>query len=1011
MRTASRSILLPIFFFVFCFTAYCNEQRRVRFDPRYYVKSYEYYYGPLNKTYAYRSPRDNDGHGTHTASTVAGRAVRNVSALGGFAWGTATGGAPLARLAIYKVCWPIPGPNPNIENTCFDADMLAAFDDAIADGVHVISMSIGTTGEPPEYSKDSMAIGALHAAKRDIVVVCSAGNDGPGPATVTNLAPWMITVGASSVDRAFDSLVLLGNGVTIKVVLCLRGSGLRVAKGLEVKRAGGAAIILGNAVASGNEIPVDAHVLPGTAVSSDDAIAILKYIDATRRPSAKVGSARTVLGVTPAPVMAAFSSRALRLAQPDITAPGLNILAAWSESSSPTKLEDDHRSVKYDLYSGTSMSCPHVSAVAALLKSLYPDWRRVAGPMDYGSGHIRPAHASEPGLVYDASYEDYLLFACSSIGAQMDPSFRCPETPPSPSDLNYPSIAVSHLNGSVTVRRTVTNVGRGPAKYRVTATEPTGVSVHILPQKLRFKRSGQRRRFSVTLKVRGRRDTPSGDYVAGSYTWSDGTHVVRSPIVNCDLPLLANGYCVVGASSIDRAFDSLVLLGNGVTIKGETVTPYVLKSSELYPLVYAGDAVVPGTPGNVSGYIFRFLYNDQLLDDDFKSSTLISIQQAVPAQFSGCQEGEREDSGLPEREWAQSGQRIGGKAGGWRGYHTGECGGQWQRDPCGRPRPPGDRCVVRRRNSHPKVHQRSPQAERKDRLGSDCFGSHAGAGNGRLLVPRSQPRRTQHSQGLNILAAWSESSSPTKLEDDHRSVKYNLYSGTSMSCPHVSAVAALLKSLHPDWSSSAIRSAMMTTGTPSCVRGFEHSFCPSSHSGHWLSFFSAAVVNTRGAPLTDAAGQAAGPLELGSGHVRPNHASDPGLVYDASYEDYLLFACSSIGAQMDPSFPCPETSPSPSDLNYPSIAISDLNGSVTVRRTVTNVGPGATRYRVTVTEPTGVSVSISPGVLSFKRVGQKKSFSVTLKARGTPGKVYVAGSYTWSDGAHVVRSPIVVSVA
>ncbi|RRT41249.1 hypothetical protein B296_00036801, partial [Ensete ventricosum] len=567
---------------------------------RYYLKGYEAYYGSLNRTYAYRSPRDHDGHGTHTASTVAGRVVPGVSALGGFARGTAAGGAPLARLAIYKVCWPIPGPNPNIENTCFDADMLAAFDDAIGDGVHVLSVSIGASGVPPKYSNDGIAIGALHAAKHGIVVACSAGNDGPAPATVSNLAPWMITVGASSIDRAFDSLVLLGNGVTIK---------------------------------------------------------------------------------------------------------------------------------------------------------------------------------------------------------------------------------------------------------------------------------------------------------------------------------------------------------------------------------------------------------------------------AVPAQFSGCQEGEREDSGLPEREWAQSGQRIGGKAGGWRGYHTGECGGQWQRDPCGRPRPPGDRCVVRRRNSHPKVHQRSPQAERKDRLGSDCFGSHAGAGHGRLLVPRSEPRRTQYSQGLNILAAWSESSSPTKLEDDHRSVKYNLYSGTSMSCPHVSAVAALLKSLHPDWSSSAIRSAMMTTGTPSCVRGFEHSFCPSSHSGHWLSFFSAAVVNTRGAPLTDAAGQAAGPLELGSGHVRPNHASDPGLVYDASYEDYLLFACSSIGAQMDPSFPCPETSPSPSDLNYPSIAISDLNGSVTVRRTVTNVGPGATRYRVTVTEPTGVSVSISPGVLSFKRVGQKKSFSVTLKARGTPGKVYVAGSYTWSDGAHVVRSPIVVSVA
>ncbi|RWV81612.1 hypothetical protein GW17_00056947, partial [Ensete ventricosum] len=601
MRTASRSILLPIFFFVFCFTAYCNEQRR----------SYEYYYGPLNKTYAYRSPRDNDGHGTHTASTVAGRAVRNVSALGGFAWGTATGGAPLARLAIYKVCWPIPGPNPNIENTCFDADMLAAFDDAIADGVHVISMSIGTTGEPPEYSKDSMAIGALHAAKRDIVVVCSAGNDGPGPATVTNLAPWMITVGASSVDRAFDSLVLLGNGVTIKVYnSCTPAtspeqhrsrphSTYKLVSGpnrdavcsivLERERVKGGQRIggeeggwrghhTGECGGQWQRDPCGRPRPPGDCC-------VIRRRDShpkvhRRNPQAErkgrlgsdrfgrhAGAGHGRLLVPRSESSRAQHSQALRLAQPDITAPGLNILAAWSESSSPTKLEDDHRSVKYDLYSGTSMSCPHVSAVAALLKSLYPDWRRVAGPMDYGSGHIRPAHASDPGLVYDASYEDYLLFACSSIGAQMDPSFRCPETPPSPSDLNYPSIAVSHLNGSVTVRRTVTNVGRGPAKYRVTATEPTGVSVHILPQKLRFKRSGQRRRFSVTLKVRGRRDTPSGDYVAGSYTWSDGTHVVRSPIVNCDLPLLANGYCVVGASSIDRAFDSLVLLGNGVTIK------------------------------------------------------------------------------------------------------------------------------------------------------------------------------------------------------------------------------------------------------------------------------------------------------------------------------------------------------------------------------------------------------------------------------------------------------------
>lgn len=103
-----------------------------------------------------------------------------------------------------------------------------------------------------------------------------------------------------------------------KIVLCLRGSGLRVAKGLEVKRAEGAAIILGNAPPNGNEIPVDCHVLPGTAVSSDDAIAILKYINSTRRPSSTIGRARTTLDVRPAPVMTAFSSRGPNLVEPNI---------------------------------------------------------------------------------------------------------------------------------------------------------------------------------------------------------------------------------------------------------------------------------------------------------------------------------------------------------------------------------------------------------------------------------------------------------------------------------------------------------------------------------------------------------------------------------------------------------------------------------------------------------------------------------------------------------------------
>ncbi|KAG0488965.1 hypothetical protein HPP92_007776 [Vanilla planifolia] len=580
---------------------------------RFYLRGYEAFYGQLNTSYAYRSARDHDGHGTHTASIVAGRSVSRVSSLGGFAAGTAVGGAPLARLAVYKVCWPIPGPNPNIENTCFDADMLAAIDDAIGDGVDVLSISIGANGVPRSYSADSIAIGTLHAAKRGIVSICSAGNSGPDASTVVNLEPWVITVAASSIDRAFDAPITLGNAIVIqgqtvtpyklkknkqysliyagdaevagtpknvsgqclpnslakdkvkgKVVLCLRGVGLRVEKGVQVKRAGGAAIILGNGLSSGDEIPVDAHVLPASAVSSHNVVAILSYIWSTVNPTASIGRATTVVGVSPAPSVTAFSSRGPNrlepnLLKPDITAPGLNILAAWSEASSPTKLEEDHRHVRYNLLSGTSMSCPHVSATAALLKSVYPRWSSaairsalmttasvsnnrgrplidasggLAGPMAIGSGHLRPVHASDPGLVYEASYEDYLLFVCASTGTQMDPSFPCSNNPPRPSDLNYPSVTVMvPSNGTVTVWRSVSDVGGGSAKYVVSIVDPPGVAVEIHPKALHFTTIGETIRFRITITaVKGNNRRKMG-YETGSLTWSDGVHYVRSPIV------------------------------------------------------------------------------------------------------------------------------------------------------------------------------------------------------------------------------------------------------------------------------------------------------------------------------------------------------------------------------------------------------------------------------------------------------------------------------------------------
>nr|GLL30306.1 subtilisin-like protease SBT5.6 [Ipomoea trifida] len=554
------------------------------------------------KTIDFRSPRDVDGHGTHTASTVGGRRVPNAAAFGGFGAGTASGGAPNVRLAIYKVCWPIPDQTLAEGNTCFADDTLAAFDDAISDGVHVISVSLGAIPKGQYYTQNGIAIGALHAVKRNIVVAGSAGNDGPKASTVANVAPWVITVGASSTDRVFSSPLKLGNGMIIegqtvtpirrramlplvyagnveipgttnstttglcrpgtlsrnlvkgKIVVCRSFPSILASQ--EVQRAGGAAAIL---VRQYNEIAVNAFLHPTTVVFSYGLIAILKYISNNENPMATLLPGETVLGTKPAPVMAPFTSVGPNIIEPnilkpDITAPGVNILAAWSEASSPTKFPFDRRVLKYNIVSGTSMSCPHVSAIAALLKAIHPDWSSaairsalmttattnnllrapivnstgyIATPFEYGAGHILPSKAADPGLVYDTTYNDYLLYLCNT-GVTLDSSFKCPKNTPSASNLNYPSLSIANLQGSMAIKRTVTNVGNGNSTYVVKVAPPPGYVVAISPATLRFSQQGEKQSFNVTVRTNG--VGKRNGFAFGGYSWSDGVHVVSSPI-------------------------------------------------------------------------------------------------------------------------------------------------------------------------------------------------------------------------------------------------------------------------------------------------------------------------------------------------------------------------------------------------------------------------------------------------------------------------------------------------
>ncbi|XP_038684312.1 subtilisin-like protease SBT4.14 isoform X1 [Tripterygium wilfordii] len=411
------------------------------------------------------SPVDVDGHGTHTSSTLAGNVVPDAN-LFGLAKGAARGAVPYARVAMYKVCWASSG--------CSDMDILAAFDAAIHDGVDVISISIG--GMTGDYVSDAIGIGAFHALKTGIITVASAGNDGPSFGSLSNHAPWLLTVAASGIDREFRSEVELGNGKTVsgigvntfeaKQKLYPLVSGVDVAKNSESKEMarfclqesidpnkvkgklvycklqewGTDAVVKGNGgigviIESGQFLDAaQIYMTPGTMVNETVGDVISNYIHSTRSPSAVIYRSQEVK--IAAPFVASFSSRGPNpvtehLLKPDIAAPGIDILASYTPLKSLTGLKGDTLYSKFTILSGTSMACPHVAGAAAYIKSFHPNWTAAAiksailttakqmsrrmnneAEFAYGAGQVNPARAISPGLVYDMDEMSYIQFLC-----------------------------------------------------------------------------------------------------------------------------------------------------------------------------------------------------------------------------------------------------------------------------------------------------------------------------------------------------------------------------------------------------------------------------------------------------------------------------------------------------------------------------------------------------------------------------------------------------------------------
>ncbi|XP_042481387.1 subtilisin-like protease SBT4.12 [Macadamia integrifolia] len=528
-----------------------------------------------------KSSRDTIGHGTHTASTVAGVEVKN-SSLFGLAEGTVRGAVPSTRIAIYKASWNF---------SCTDHDLLAAVDDAIEDGVDILSVSIGDS-VARVFMEEPIAIGALHAMEKGILTSTSAGNCGPKMVTITNLAPWMLTVAASNTDRRIISNVATGNQITMeghaintfpteKKASPIIYAGDHAAHNFSSKEASACRpgsldkylvkgkIVLCDELSDGSEpfladaqgmVIIDnteqndsssSYPLPATAISIADGEQLKLYLNTARIPVAKIYKSEAIYDPK-APHVISFSSRGPNtlspdILKPDLSAPGVDILAAWSPKGKVSGYQGDKHSVMYNIISGTSMACPHATSAAAYVKTFHPSWSpaaiksalmTTASPINasyheeaelaYGAGQIDPLKAVNPGLVYDTSKADYIQGLCN-LGYNPDyikiiagGNVTCAKQNGTDALLNYPSMGASVTIGVPIDRyfpRTVTNVGLPNSTYKATIGPQKLLNVTVIPNVLSFKSLNEKQNFTVHVTGPG---IDQDSIISTWLLWSDG---------------------------------------------------------------------------------------------------------------------------------------------------------------------------------------------------------------------------------------------------------------------------------------------------------------------------------------------------------------------------------------------------------------------------------------------------------------------------------------------------------
>jgi len=665
----------------------------------------------------FESPRDASGHGSHTAGTAGGNegvsahVTINESVTDA---GVISGMAPRARIATYKVCWNNSYKNPETgksEAGCMPGDTMAALDQAVADGVDVLNYSIGGHRTDLTYPPTAAM---LRATQAGVFVAVSAGNSGrDGPETIGTPAPWITTVAASTYSGSIptpgiaissrtpsEKLIAIEGAITKplkeagtitgnvviaepllgcfegdfatplvnaediagNIALISRGGCAFTQKVERAKLAGASAVVVystSTPIVMGGEGSFD---IAGVMISKDDgeslnaAITDGELVEITMGPD--VFTTRPVSGN----VMGDFSSlgpnsASYDIIKPDITAPGVKVLAANSEAPL-----GDAQGQSFVYLQGTSMSSPHIAGLAALFKESHSSWSPAqiksammtnayqnvtkpdgitpADPFNFGAGHVAPVASMTPGLLYDTNIVDYLAFLCGIGNDAFVGSYgvTCAQIENAgfstdPSQLNLASIGIAELQAAETITRTVSNASDSVSVYTATIEAPEGIDVVLqtfdangevvadnsLPVEVNGKAS-----YALTFT---KTDAAQVDvWKFGAITWTDNAgHSVRSPIaikakadINIEVPAQVSGQLkrgryrfpvkmlYTGQTSID--YTGLVApFGSSRTVADDADGTYAFNEPGLG---FHGFTIPEGTK------VARFSLRDGLVDAD-----------------------------------------------------------------------------------------------------------------------------------------------------------------------------------------------------------------------------------------------------------------------------------------------------------------------------------------------------------------------------------------------------------